>query len=159
MLYNFFSVSCSKIKEVFAILKLMIIKPQYPSWLMAQEKISTMEGAMMNNMWDSMDSLLVFHVAFLSPSEARLVCCPSAAAKCKKVSRLVEVIFCTLTLLLCSSGLILCQSNFLIIRCLQENMLWFIKCSIQHYFFETNSHNDFLFANLSWIRKKCIVLL
>lgn len=76
-----------------------------------------------------MDSLLVFHMAFLAPSETRLVCCPSAAARWKKVSHVVEVMFCTLTLLLCSSGLILCRSNSLITRCLQENMLWFIKCS------------------------------
>lgn len=64
---------------------------------------------MMNNVWDRMGGLLVFHMAFLAPSETRLVCCPSVAARCKKVSRLVEVMFCALALLLCSSGLILCK--------------------------------------------------
>jgi len=78
----------------------------------------------------------VFHMAFCAPSETRLVCFPSAAARCKKVSDLIEVMFCTFTLHLCSSGLILCRSNFLVTRCLQENMVLIIKCSIQHYFFK-----------------------
>lgn len=52
---------------------------------------------MTNNVWDSVGSLLVFHMAFLVPSEKRVVCCPTAAARCKKVSHLVQVM---LTLIL-----------------------------------------------------------
>lgn len=117
-------------------LKLMIVKSQYSTWLKSPGENTCHEGSYGENLVEWCGQSAYFHMAFLAPRERKLGTC------------LVELMFCTLILTLCRSGLILCRSNFSIIRCLQENMLWFIKGSMQHYFSETNSHNGFLFANL-----------
>lgn len=142
--YNFsLTAFCSEMEKGIANLKLMIGKSQYSTWLKSPRGNTYYGGSYGKNHVEWYGQSACFHMAFLVPRERRLI------------SSLLELMFCTLILTLCSSGLILCRSNFSIVRCVQGDMLWFIKGSVQHYFSETTSRNGFLFVNLWWIRKDC----